>query len=978
MNTDSSSDRGSSANQGQSGSSNEFAHEERLTAYALGELSPSERAEIERHIAGDESASREVASIQEVALMLSRELALEPAPLLTPSQRSRIAEKADGVESGRSAVALAVSGAPESISAQRRTSAALLTVGIAVLVFLMIGGTLLYWRLTAIETQVAQGTDEGVAGKSGKGLRAEGSGRSEKLGFETKSKTLDALNSESGDGEKGDSSGEKLPSPERHNDQQGFSPKTFDGAGFGQPTEGDRTAGGASSPGGPGMPGAGMPGGAGGMPGGAGGVGSGMMPGGAGGAGGASGGMMPGGAGGGGMMPGGAGGKLGRSMRSLNEPSGPGGGGGKSASGEAAADEAEFDSLTDLITETVPPDSWDEKGGESQGSTDHREVRFIDNSESMGDAGGKTRDQPEIRVIESETDPPSLESGQARSSSVNGGKSDKALTVSSDRFSVAGGGVPRQFRGALGWESRQHEGLGLPQLSSESYAPIVENRFLRALEHPLSTFSIDVDTASYSNVRRFLTAGVLPPPGAVRIEELLNYFSYEYPQPHGEVPFSVNVEVAGCPWNANRRLLRIGLKGREVPADQRPSSNLVFLLDVSGSMDEPNKLPLVVMSMKLLAEQLGENDRVAIVVYAGASGLVLPSTNGTRKGEIISALDQLRAGGSTNGAEGLQLAYEVAKANFIQGGVNRVVLATDGDFNVGISDPLELEHFIEEKAKSGVFFNALGFGMGNLKDDRLEKMADKGNGVYAYIDTLREARKTLVEQVSGTLVTIAKDVKIQVDFNPAQVESYRLIGYENRMLRKEDFRNDKIDAGDVGAGHTVTALYEITPVGAAVQAESGEQSKYLPKPPLPSPAPAEGVSRELLTVKLRYKQPNASESQEVEFPLTDGGKSYGEASRDFKFAASVASFGLLLRGSAHAGSATFDSALELAGEGLSFDPSGYRAEFVSMIGRAKELCSASPPGGGGPGGVAPGSGGPGGGPPGGSAPTQDRGADERR
>ena len=365
------------------------------------------------------------------------------------------------------------------------------------------------------------------------------------------------------------------------------------------------------------------------------------------------------------------------------------------------------------------------------------------------------------------------------------------------------------------------------EFNTETYDEIVENEFLLAQSNPLSTFSIDVDTAAYANVRRFLTHGQKPPPGAVRIEELVNYFSYDYPWPEGDVPFAVNAEIAGCPWAPEHRLVRFGLKGRVIEADSRPVSNLVFLLDVSGSMADENKLPLVKNAMRLLVEQLGENDRVAIVVYAGSSGLVLPSTTADQKQTILTAFDRLNAGGSTNGGEGIELAYQVAVENYINGGVNRVILCTDGDFNIGTTDRSSLVRLIEEKAASGVALTVLGFGMGNYKDATVEQLADKGNGNYAYIDTLNEARKVLVEQMTGTLITIAKDVKIQVDFNPAQVAAYRLIGYENRLLKAEDFDDDTEDAGEIGAGHTVPALYEIIPVGVDVpESMTAPQSKY--------------------------------------------------------------------------------------------------------------------------------------------------------
>ena len=346
----------------------------------------------------------------------------------------------------------------------------------------------------------------------------------------------------------------------------------------------------------------------------------------------------------------------------------------------------------------------------------------------------------------------------------------------------------------------------------EAYDRIHDNPFKLVRQEPLSTFSIDVDTASYANVRRFLNQNQLPPPDAVRIEELVNYFRYDYAQPRGEHPFSVSVDLAQCPWAPTHRLARVALKGREPDLARRPASNLVFLLDVSGSMGDANKLPLVMKSMKLMVDQLGENDRVAIVVYAGASGLVLPSTTCDRKEQVLAALDRLRAGGSTNGGAGIQLAYRTAIANFIKGGTNRVILATDGDFNVGVSSG-DLIRLIEKKAKSGVFLTVLGFGQGNLQDATMEEISGKGNGTYAYIDSIREARKVLVEQIGGTLLTIAKDVKIQVEFNPARIGAYRLIGYENRVLRNQDFNDDKKDAGEIGAGLTVTALYEVVPRG---------------------------------------------------------------------------------------------------------------------------------------------------------------------
>ena len=479
------------------------------------------------------------------------------------------------------------------------------------------------------------------------------------------------------------------------------------------------------------------------------------------------------------------------------------------------------------------------------------------------------------------------------------------------------------------------------EFDTEAYDAIVENPFLKTLDAPLSTFSIDVDTASYANVRRFLTSNRLPPAGAVRLEEFVNYFTYDYPQPTGDDPFSVTTEAARCPWNAEHVLVRVGLKGREIHRRERPATNLVFLVDVSGSMNEPNKLPLVRESLKMLTRELGDSDRVAIVVYAGSSGLVLDSTGGDRKQTIIEALDRLQAGGSTNGAAGIQLAYQTAQAHFIRGGVNRVVLATDGDFNVGTTSQDELVRLIEQRAKSGVFFSALGYGMGNLKDSTLEKLADKGNGNYAYIDTLAEARKVLVEQMSGTLVTIAKDVKIQIEFNPARVAGYRLLGYENRVLAAQDFNDDKKDAGEIGAGHTVTALYELIPTGKAGAQEAAklptvDPLKYQQPKQANEPTPAAGAV-ELLTLKLRYKQPDGDVSRLIERPLKDEVRPYAQAGGDFKFAASVAGFGMLLRQSQFAGSATFDAVLELAAEGLGRDEGGYRREFLELVRRAKGL-----------------------------------------
>ncbi|HEV3343329.1 MAG TPA: VWA domain-containing protein [Pirellulales bacterium] len=472
---------------------------------------------------------------------------------------------------------------------------------------------------------------------------------------------------------------------------------------------------------------------------------------------------------------------------------------------------------------------------------------------------------------------------------------------------------------------------GMP--NTESYDRIDENPFLEVRQNPLSTFSIDVDTASYANVRRFLNGGSLPPKDAVRIEEMLNYFTYHYAPPADDRPFAVNAEVAGCPWEPKHRLLRIALKGREIDLDNRPASNLVFLIDVSGSMDNPAKLPLLKSALHLLIDKLAENDRVAMVVYAGSSGLVLPSTSGLNKETIRAALDQLQAGGSTNGGSGIQLAYQVAREKFIRGGTNRVILCTDGDFNVGVTDQGSLTRLIEEEAKSGVFLSVLGFGAGNLKDSTMEKLADRGNGNYAYIDTPNEARKVLVEQLGGTLVTIAKDVKLQIEFNPRKLAAYRLIGYENRLLRAEDFNDDKKDAGEIGAGHTVTAVYELVPAGAEVSTSKVDELKYQR-----TGAHGEGAfNDELLTLKLRYKEPDGDKSKLIESVVKDAAESYARASEDFRFAAAVAGFGLLLRDSQYKGDLTWGAVLELAAASRGADESGYRTEFVELVKRATAI-----------------------------------------
>ena len=503
------------------------------------------------------------------------------------------------------------------------------------------------------------------------------------------------------------------------------------------------------------------------------------------------------------------------------------------------------------------------------------------------------------------------------------------------------------------------------ETGNEDYARIEGNDFISAQQEPLSTFSIDVDTASYANVRRFLLSeNRLPPTDAVRVEELINYFDYDYAPPTDETPFASHIEVAECPWRAKHRLVRIGLKGRVIPDDERPASNLVFLLDVSGSMDSPDKLPLLKEGMKMLARRMREQDRVAIVVYAGSEGLVLPSTPGSEREQIIEALDRLQAGGSTNGGAGIELAYRIAQESFLEEGVNRVLLCTDGDFNVGTTSTGDLVRNVEQKATAGVFLSVLGFGRGNLNDSMMEEISNKGNGNYAYIDSKREARKVLIDQLGGTLVTIAKDVKVQVEFNPRQVAGYRLIGYANRLLAPEDFNDDTKDAGEIGAGHTVTALYEIVPAGEEVATPDVDPLKYQPSggstaglpssagSPDPSDLPEEeetgdspsppqagegSVMDELLTVKLRYKQPDEDTSSKLEFPLVDAGQRFGQTDDDFQFAAAVAAFGMLLRDSKYKGDATYDAVLEIAESAAGNDPHGYRAELIEMVRRAKAL-----------------------------------------
>jgi Ca-activated chloride channel homolog len=469
--------------------------------------------------------------------------------------------------------------------------------------------------------------------------------------------------------------------------------------------------------------------------------------------------------------------------------------------------------------------------------------------------------------------------------------------------------------------------------NTEAYDPIVENAFLAADRNPLSTFSIDVDTASYSNVRRFLLSeGRLPPPDAVRIEELINYFPYRYPQPRDGHPVAFTLDIAECPWNAKHYLVRIGLMAKRIDPREMPPRNFVFLVDTSGSMDAINRLPLLQQSLNMLVDQLNEGDRVAIVAYAGSAGLVLPSTSGNRKDVIHNAIDRLRAGGSTNGGEGITLAYRIAETSFIPGGLNRVLLGTDGDFNVGVTNQGDLIRLIEARRKSGVYLTILGFGMGNLKDSTMEKLSHHGNGHYAYIDSETEARKVFIEQ-GAALVTVAKDVKLQIEFNPQRIGAYRLIGYEDRLLQAHEFNDDKKDAGDLGSGHTVTALYEIIPPGQPLPGAKVDALKYQ-QPPMPSKA-ADNV--EWLTVKLRYKDPEVETSKLLSQPLRGEPLKPSQTPPDFRFASAVAAFGMLLRNSEYRGTAMYADVRTLAAGAIGEDRNGHRAEFLDLVNAAERL-----------------------------------------
>jgi Ca-activated chloride channel homolog len=497
--------------------------------------------------------------------------------------------------------------------------------------------------------------------------------------------------------------------------------------------------------------------------------------------------------------------------------------------------------------------------------------------------------------------------------------------------------------------------------NTEGYATIHENGFKDVLHNPLSTFSIDVDRASYANVRRFINMGQKPPVDAVRIEEMINYFSYDYPQPEGDHPFTVTTGFSTCPWNSRHQLLHIGLQGRAIEKENLPPSNLVFLIDVSGSMNSHNKLPLLKSSFRLLVNELRPEDRVAMVVYAGAAGVVLESTPGSEKEKILAALNNLQAGGSTAGGAGIKLAYKIAEQNFMKEGNNRIILATDGDFNIGQSSDAEMERLIEKEREKGIFITVLGFGMGNYKDSKMETIADKGNGNYAYIDNVQEANKMLVSEFGGTLFTIAKDVKFQIEFNPVHVKGYRLVGYENRLLNDEDFNDDTKDAGEMGAGHTVTALYEIIPAGAEgsvvdidplkYQSAGDESSNQEQRTGRSGRKQNEGEGRtvvksgnysnELLTIKLRYKQPDGEKSMLYEQPVAARVTTLEKTSDNFRFASAVAMYGMILRNSEYLKQGTIEDVLQLARNARGADSEGYRGEFIKLVNTSGSLLAIS-------------------------------------
>ena len=669
-------------------------------------------------------------------------------------------------------------------------------------------------------------------------------------------------------------------------------------------------------------------------------------------------------------LPGNVGGIAGRG------PGGGGFGGGRVGGGDGELAQQRLFELTQEIARSEAA----LKGGqdammehiwilEAQGKIRKNSMQVVDNSEQIA---GETRG---IESLELQRDQltvvqkmgPGHSQIQALDIAINDRKA-KIAELESQRARVTGRGPKQVLQSSIDSMKQQVNDLQnrigeasrlaiidskarltlLEANSGEQYEPIFENAFIAAKgPTAISTFSIDVDTASYANMRRMLNSGQRPPADSIRLEELVNYFKYDYKQPTGEHPFSVNLDLADCPWQDGHQLLRVGLKGKDVHVAERPATNVVFLIDVSGSMSSSDKLPLLKSGFKMMSRQLGENDRVSIVTYAGSAGVALAPTNGMQTLTINSAIERLSSGGSTHGSAGIKLAYELAQNNFIEGGVNRVMLATDGDLNVGVTSDDALVSLIKEKAAEGVFLTVLGFGSGNLKDAKLEKLADNGNGMYAYIDSTREARRVLVDQLSGSLVTIAKDVKIQVEFNPAEVKSYRLLGYENRMLETKDFDDDRKDAGEIGAGHTVTAIYQIEPTKAVARPVSLPAGmKYQVQTAVKADAPVDGeedakdglskaaMSGELATVALRYKQPEASESQRLEVSVKNEPKRFEEASDDFRFAASVAGFGMYLRGSKHRGAIHAELLQRIASGAIGEDKAGYRSEFIDLIRKA--------------------------------------------
>lgn len=517
------------------------------------------------------------------------------------------------------------------------------------------------------------------------------------------------------------------------------------------------------------------------------------------------------------------------------------------------------------------------------------------------------------------------EAGSPAGEMTDGGMDEAASESVAEGGAVSSFAMAQRYRDAYSGAD-SCTGSFIPEnLNTEEYSYISENGYKDVAREPLSTFSVDVDTASYGNIRRMLHAGTEIPEDAVRIEEMINYFHYDYPEPEGDMPFSVTTEYADCPWNEDNRLLMIGLQAKKIDFENRPASNFVFLLDVSGSMYSDDKLPLVQKAFSMLAENLNESDRVSIVTYAGYESVVLDGVSGDQTSRIVAALEDLEAGGSTAGEAGIQKAYELAQKHFIPGGVNRVILATDGDLNVGITSEGGLTRLIREKKKSGVHLSVLGVGTGNIKDNKMEALADNGDGNYNYLDSVYEAKKVLVDEMGGTLVTVAKDVKIQVEFNPGQVSGYRLIGYENRLLNNEDFHNDKIDAGEIGSGHTVTALYEIIPA----EAEKGSERDGLKYQTDQTTAETTGSS-ELLTVSLRYKAPNGDTSKLVEYPVE--ADSYRAAcSENLAFAAAVAEFGMILRGSENKGTSSYQSVIALAEPCTHAGADDYRREFIELV-----------------------------------------------